>query len=97
MKDQRTDRKLFFGGVDKKLTTNDERLLECIDSKVNPLSELIRGIPLHSQAVERAIKMVSDSSKQAGREANRNGIIASKIALRRILKKITPKKISKIL
>lgn len=69
-----------------KLLSYDE-LKNCIECKVNAVSELVKDIPLHNQPVERAIKMVTESSSVTNGEENRDSIIHSKIALKEILKK----------
>lgn len=48
---------------------------------------IIEHIPLHSQAVERAIKLVSDCSSLASNEGRRNGIVHTKIALNQVIVK----------
>lgn len=76
---------VMYPPVTKLLSTND--LLECIDFKVNVVSEIIKGIPLHSQSVERLIKIVSEASEQGFGEETRNGIIYSKLTLKELLGK----------
>lgn len=93
IKDEIDIAKLFFvleeNDIFEPLITklrSDSELKDCVECKTNAVSELIESIPLHSQAVERAVKMVSEASSQANGEENRNGIIHSKVALRQILK-----------
>lgn len=59
-------------------------LLECIQNG-NFIRDLIGSIPCHSQAVERSIKLVSETSKVVSGEANRNAIVYTKLASRKIL------------
>lgn len=57
---------LFESPITKSLS--DSELTDCIECKTNAVSDLIESIPLHSQAVERPVKMVSEASSQTNGE-----------------------------
>lgn len=74
-----------------KIFSNQE-LLECVNNKNNVIRKLLDDIPLHTQAVERAIKMVSETSTAVNGEEKQNGVVYAKIALKNLLKTENTKK-----
>lgn len=80
--------------IDPPITTNrtDDSVRECIESAENWVNKAIEGIPSHTQAVERYIKLVSSVSSQAIGEQNRNQRIYTTIASRLALPKPNSKK-----
>lgn len=69
-----------------------EQLKNCIENVDNWLNNAVKGIPNHTQAVERSIKLVSSVSSQVVGESNRNQKIYSTIASRALLPKANSKK-----
>ena len=63
-----------------------------IDNKKNIVHETASKIPLHSQPVERMVKLVSADSKLSSGEKRRDGTVHTKIATRKIFKKTNTKK-----
>ena len=55
------------------------------------IEEMWKAIPCHSQAVERTIKLVSESCKNVIGEASRNGFIKSTIQSRSITQSFSSK------
>lgn len=72
-------------------TLTESRLSDCVLYKNNEIRKTIEGIPSHTQAVERAIKLVTETSSHVSGECARNGEIYSKIAVKNLLKKTDTK------
>lgn len=77
----------FEDGIEPPLTKrmNEIELEDCIQSADNCVSQMVAGIPNHTQAVERLIRLVSDRSKIAGNETTRNQSIMTAIENRKQL------------
>lgn len=71
---------------------SNDQLLTCIESDDNIIKQKIVGLPTNSQAVERAVKLVSYASNSVSGEEKRNGNIYTKIALKKILPSTNSKK-----
>lgn len=71
---------------------SDAELLACVNNSNNVIRQWLDGIPMHTQAVERAIKMVSETTTAVNGEEKRNGMVCSKIALKQVLKAENTKK-----
>ena len=85
MIDWTSTRAIFEPPLTKHLT-NDE-LQKCIDV---PLE--VPFYPCHTQAVERAVKMVTEASASVIGEEERDGLIRQKVKSRSIIPKIESKK-----
>jgi len=70
----------------------DSEIITCIDKKDNLVSKAIKGIPNHSQAVERAVKLVTTASSKVSGEDARNGVILNKLAFNNAVKEKNTKK-----
>lgn len=73
------------------MNCSEEYLNECIISAENWVNKNISGIPVHTQAVERSIKLVSSVSSQTFGEENRNQLIYTTIASRSAIPKMNSK------
>lgn len=62
---------IFEPSISKNLT--DAELLACVNNSNNVIRKWLDGIPIHTQAVERAIKMVSETTTAVNGEEKRNG------------------------
>lgn len=66
--------------------SNDE-LQDFVNYKNNPIRKITEDFPSNTIAVERAVKMVTESSTLSSDLDKRNGLIHSKILLKQVLKK----------
>lgn len=80
--------------IEPPITKNrsEATLKECINNSENWVNAFIQKIPIHTQAVERSIKLVSSVCEEVIGEKNRNLRIYSAIASRAILPKTNSKK-----
>lgn len=69
-----------------------EMLKSCMENEDNAVKNALNGIPNHTQAVERFVQLVSQSSKRVVGADQRNQLICSTIASRDILPKMNSKK-----
>lgn len=76
--------------IAKILSESDLKL--CIEEKDNVVSKMLESIPNHTQAVERLIRVVSQSSKKISDEKKRNEAIVVKLQCRKVLKNVETKK-----
>lgn len=67
------------------LICSNNRLRECINTDDNWINDMIKGLTVHTQAVERYIKLVSSVSTEVAGEKKRNQRILSTIASRAAL------------
>lgn len=81
-------------GIDPPLTQSisNEELILCHGNSKNFVSENVRDIPCHTQAVERCIQLVSRVSSTVTGEDSRNKLICTTIASRAALPKANSKK-----
>lgn len=81
--------------IEPPITKNrsEECLRECINTAENWIKKNINGIPVHTQAVERSIKLVSSVSSQVVGEQNRNQLISLQSHRDRLFQRQIQKKI----
>lgn len=69
-----------------------EEIAECISKHKNFVHDMVKDIPCHTQAVERAIQTVSRASRTDFGEDNRHANVCATVQSRSILPKTKTKK-----
>lgn len=69
----------------------NDKILECVDTPANFVSGMIKGIPNHTQAVERTIQSISQASHTVFGQENRHARVCATIDSRKKLPKAVTK------
>lgn len=78
-----------FIGVDPPITLKKsiQEVESCLDSEKNWVKEATQNIPVHTQAVERFVQLISSVSTKVAGEDSRNQRAYSTLASRTVLPK----------